>query len=80
MPGFEPMTYGSESECATHCTTATHKCWLIRTTHFNNFFHQLTIMITILENDLNHNHQLPAKRTILQQSNFIIRSLFSDTY
>jgi len=27
-----------------------------------------------------HNHQLPTKRTILQQSNFIIRSLFSDTY
>jgi len=27
-----------------------------------------------------HNHQLPAKRTILQQSNFIIRSLFRDTY
>jgi len=28
-----------------------------------------------------HNHQLnPAKRPIFQQSNFIIRSLFSDTY
>jgi len=27
-----------------------------------------------------HNHQLPTKRTILQQSNLIIRSLFSDTY
>jgi len=23
--GFEPMTYGSESECATHYTTAPHK-------------------------------------------------------
>jgi len=23
--GFEPMTYGSESECATHDTTAPHK-------------------------------------------------------
>jgi len=22
--GFEPMTYGSESECATHYTTAPH--------------------------------------------------------
>jgi len=27
-----------------------------------------------------HNHQLPAQRTIFQQSNFIIRSLFRDTY
>jgi len=24
--GFELMTYGSESECATHYTTAPHKC------------------------------------------------------
>jgi len=28
--GFEPMTYGSESECATHYTTATHnECSLL---------------------------------------------------
>jgi len=27
-----------------------------------------------------HSHQLPTKRAILQQSNFIIRSLFNDTY
>jgi len=25
MLGFEPTTYGSESECATHYTTAPHK-------------------------------------------------------
>jgi len=25
VPGFEPMTYGSESERATHYTTAPHE-------------------------------------------------------
>jgi len=27
--GFEPMTYGSESECATHYTIAPHKVWVV---------------------------------------------------
>jgi len=27
MLGFQPMTYGSESECAIHYTTAPHKYW-----------------------------------------------------
>jgi len=29
--GFEPMTYGSESECATHYTTVPHKVTVIWT-------------------------------------------------
>jgi len=29
MLRFEPTTYGSESECATHYTTAPHSCFLL---------------------------------------------------
>jgi len=34
--GFEPMTYGSESECATHYTTAPHTASAVEVLKYEN--------------------------------------------
>jgi len=49
----------------------------------NQTLHQFLLPINNHDHHLikrPHHHQLTAKRTILQQSNFIIRSLFNNTY
>jgi len=49
------------------------KCWLIRTTHFTNVFHQLTVMITILENNLIITNFLPSERFSNSQTLILVR-------
>jgi len=49
------------------------KCWLIRTTHFTNFFHQLTITITILENDVIITNLLQNEQFSNRQTSLFVR-------